>query len=226
MLTMNGMPHTSNSVFWIDVDKINPNPYQPRQHFDEATLIEMSESIRLYGILQPLVVTRQERMTEEGGMQVEYEIIAGERRLRASKLAGLKQVPAVIRTGDQTDKMKLELAIIENLQREDLNAIDRASAFRKLHEQFGLTHADIGKKMGKSREYISNSLRLLNLPQDIQAAIAAGHMAEGHARPLLMLRDNPEDQHSVFQEILINKISVREAERIARRVAKDKVRKP
>lgn len=217
-------PKQSDSVFWIENGKIRPNPYQPRKEFDQRALEDLADSIRQYGILQPLTVTRHEEQSEEG-MQVYYELIAGERRLRASKLAGLDHVPAIIRTGEETDKMKLELAIIENLQREDLNPIDKARAFKKLTEEFGLTHAAIGKRMGKSREYVSNALRLLSLPEYVQQAVGAGKISEGHARPLMMLRDQPDERDTLFKEILYKKMSVRDAEKIARSIAKDKVRK-
>lgn len=214
-----------DSIFHIEVEKIKPNPFQPRKEFDEAKLRELADSIRQYGVLQPLVVTRKEITREDGGLGVEYELIAGERRLRASRLAGLLQVPAVIRAQADTDQMKLELAIIENLQREDLNPIDRAMAFRRLADEFGFKHTEIAKKVGKSREYVSNSLRLLMLPQDVLDAIAQGKMTEGHARPLMMLVDRPDEQSTLFKEIMIKKITVREAEDIARRIAVDKARK-
>jgi ParB family chromosome partitioning protein len=156
---------------------------------------------------------------------VEYELIAGERRLRASKLAGLPQVPVIIRASQDDDKMKLELAIIENLQREDLNPIDRAQAFLRLHEEFKLTHGDIGKKMGKSREYVSNTLRLLTLPEEIRNALGERKISEGHTRPLMMLSDRPMEQLTLFKEMVIKKLSVRESEKIARGIATDKVRK-
>ncbi|MCF7831677.1 MAG: ParB/RepB/Spo0J family partition protein [Candidatus Pacebacteria bacterium] len=214
----------SNSIFWIDVDKINPNPYQPRREFDEARLQELADSIRQYGVLQPLVVTRSEVEKPDGGLATVYELIAGERRLRASRLAGIREVPVVIRTGDDS-KMKLELAIIENLQREDLNSIDRAKAFMRLVDEFGLTHSQIGQKMGRSREYVSNTLRLLSLPEEIMQALAEGKITEGHTRPLMMLVDRPAEQHTLFKELLYKKMSVRETERIARDIAHDKVRK-
>ncbi len=214
----------SNSVFWIDVDKIRPNPYQPRREFDEGPLRDLSESIRQYGVLQPLTVTRVERIKDDGGIVTEYELIAGERRLRASKLAGLTQIPAIIRTGDNA-MMKLELAIIENLQREDLNAVERARAFIRLSDEFKFTHAQIGQKVGKSREYVSNTLRLLTLPEEMLNALSEGRISEGHARPIMMLVDRPEEQIVLFKEILFKKISVREAERIARRVAVERARK-
>jgi ParB family transcriptional regulator, chromosome partitioning protein len=214
----------SNAIFFIDVDRINPNPYQPRREFDEGPLKDLSESIRQYGVLQPLVVSRVEKETADGGLTTEYELIAGERRLRASRLAGLTQVPAIIRVGDD-NMMKLEIAIIENLQREDLNPVERARAFTRLAEEFKFTHAQIGQKVGKSREYVSNSVRLLMLPQDILDALSAGKINEGHTRPLMMLASRPEEQQTLFKEILYRKITVREAERIARRIATEKARK-
>ncbi len=214
----------SNSIFFIEVDKIQPNPFQPRREFEEHALNDLSMSIRQYGILQPLVLSRSEIEKEDGGLEVKYELIAGERRLRAAKLAGLSQVPAVIRVGD--DPMaKLELAIIENLQREDLNAVERARAFLRLQDEFKFTHTQIGQKMGKSREYVSNTLRLLQLPEEILNALSAGKISEGHTRPLMMLSSRPEEQLVLFKEIMFKKVSVREAERMARRIATDKVRK-
>lgn len=214
----------TNSIFFIDVDKISPNPYQTRREFEEGPLKDLSESIRQYGVLQPLVVSRVEKVTPEGGLVTEYELIAGERRLRASKLAGLAQVPAIIRTGDDA-LMKLELAIIENLQREDINAVERARAFQRLVDEFKLTHTQIGQKVGKSREFVSNSIRILALPAEMLDALSAGKINEGHTRPLMMLSTRPEEQLTLFKEITVRKISVREAERIARRIAVDKVRK-
>jgi ParB family chromosome partitioning protein len=214
-----------NAVFFIEVDKVHPNPFQPRREFDEAKMNELADSIRMYGILQPLVVTRKEVVKEDGGLTTEYELIAGERRLRASKLAGLREVPALIRSAEDDDRTKLELAIIENLQREDLNSIDRALAFKQLAEQFNFTHVEIGKKMGRSREYVSNTLRLLALPEDMQQALKEGKISEGHTRPLLMLIDRPEEQTVLFKEIMLRKMTVRDAEKVARRIAYDKVRK-
>lgn len=215
----------NNSVFFIEVDKIKPNPFQPRRSFDDHALKDLSESIRMYGILQPLIVTRKEIITEEGGISVEYELLAGERRLRASKLAGLREVPALIRSREDDDRVKLEIAIIENLQREDLNAVDRAKAFKQLVDEFKLKHVDVAKKVGKSREYVSNTLRLLTLPEEILDALANREISEGHTRPLLMLHDRPEEQKTLFREIMLKKMTVREAERISRKIAYDKVRK-
>ena len=215
----------NNAVFWVEVEKIKPNPYQPRREFDEGRLSELAESIRMYGILQPLVVTRKEIQKEDGGLATEYELISGERRLRASRIAGLAQVPVLIRQGEENDREKLELAIIENLQREDLNSVDRARAFKRLVDEFGFKHAEIGKKVGKSREYVSNTLRILDLSEEILAALAAGKMSEGHTRPLLMLSDRPQEQSTLFKEIMYKKVTVREAESIARRIAYDRARK-
>lgn len=214
----------TNSIFFIEVDKIKPNPYQPRREFENDKLKDLADSIRQYGVLQPLVVSRSEVEKPEGGLVTEYELIAGERRLRASKLAGLREVPAIVRVGDDS-MMKLELAIIENLQREDLNAVERARAFLKFVDEFKFTHAQIGQKVGKSREYVSNTLRILQLPEEILNALSEGKISEGHTRPLIMVGERPEEQMTLFKEIMVKKISVREAERISRRIATDKVRK-
>lgn len=215
----------NDAIFWIEVDKIKPNPFQPRREFDEARLRDLADSIRQYGVLQPLVVTRKEVQKEDGGLAVEYELIAGERRLRASKIAGITMVPAVIRSGEETDKMKLELAIIENLQREDLNPVDRAQAFFQLINDFNLKHQEVAKRVGKSREYVSNSVRILALPAEMLEAIVSGQITEGHTRPLLMLADRPAEQDTLFREIMSKRLTVRDAENISRRIAFDKVRK-
>jgi ParB family chromosome partitioning protein len=217
--------YQNNSIFWVETTKIKPNPFQPRKEFEPKSLEDLADSIRQYGVLQPLVVTRKEILRPENhGMDVQYELIAGERRLRASKIAGLAQVPVIIRK-ETDDKVKLELAIIENLQREDLNPIDRALAFEQLYKQFKLTHVQIGKRMGKSRVYVSNSLRLLSLPEEIKQGLMAGKITEGHTRPLLMLIDRPQEQTTLYKEIMIKKMSVRDAEKVARSIAQDRVRK-
>ncbi len=217
--------YQGNSIFWVEVDRIKPNPFQPRKTFDEATLLSLAESIRQYGVLQPLTVTRKEIERPGEGIYVEYELVAGERRLRASKIAGIAQVPVVIRTGEDSDRMKLELAIIENLQREDLNVVDRALAFDRLAKEFGLKHIEIGKRVGKSREYVSNTLRILLLPQEMREALGAGEISEGHTRPLLMLMDRPAEQQTLFKEIIAKRLTVRDSEQVARRIAVDKSRK-
>lgn len=213
------------AIFWIEVEKIRPNPFQPRKEFDQDKLRTLADSIRQYGVLQPLVVTRKEVEREDGGIAVEYELVAGERRWRASQMAGVSQIPAVIRDREDSDKLKLEMAIIENLQREDLNPVDRARAFQQLTEQFSLKHHEIAKRVGKSREYVSNTIRIAGLPEDMLQALVEGKINEGHTRPLLMLNDRPEEQLTFFQEIMVKKLTVREAESIARRIAYNKVRK-
>jgi ParB family chromosome partitioning protein len=217
--------YLSESIFWLEVDRIKPNPYQPRKVFDEAALNSLAESIRQYGVLQPLVVTKRETEIADEGIRVEYELISGERRLRASKIARVHQVPVVIRKAENSDKIKLELAIIENLQREDLNAVDRAKAFKQLIDEFKLSHVEVGKKMGKSREYVSNTLRILTLPEDMQQALMRGDISEGHTRPLLMLAEKKEEQAVLFKEITDKHMTVREAEQIARRIAVERARK-
>ena len=214
----------SNSIFWVEIDKVRPNPYQPRREFEEGPLRDLSESIRQYGIMQPLTVSRVEYEKDDGGIAVEYELIAGERRLRASKLANLAQVPVIIRQGD-TPQVKLELAIIENLQRADLNPVERAHAFARLAAEFKLAHGDIGKKIGRSREYVSNTMRILSLPAEMLEALGQGKITEGHTRPLLMLIDRPAEQLVLFKEIMNKKVTVREAERAARNIAVDRARK-
>ncbi len=215
----------NNAIFWVEVDKIKPNPYQPRKEFDEAKLQDLARSIKQYGVIQPLTVSRKEIQKEDGGLAAEYELIAGERRLRASKIAGVTSVPVLIRDAFDDDKTKLEIAIIENLQREDLNAIDRAKAFSRLVNEFHFKHTEIASKVGKSREYVSNTLRLLLLPEIIQQALSDGKITEGHTRPLLMLADRPQEQEVLFREIMQKRLTVRDSEAIARKIAFDRVRK-
>ncbi len=214
----------SDSIFWVETERIKPNPFQPRKTFDEQSLQSLAESIRQYGVLQPLTVTRKEIERPGEGISVEYELIAGERRLRASKIAGLLNVPVVIRTSEDSDRMKLELAIIENLQREDLNPLDRAKAFRRLADEFSMQHKEIGLRVGKSREYVSNTLRILALPELMQQALASGEISEGHTRPLLMLIEKPEEQKTLFKEIIARRLTVRDTEQLARRAAVERVR--
>ncbi|MCX6716127.1 MAG: ParB/RepB/Spo0J family partition protein [Candidatus Taylorbacteria bacterium] len=215
---------TNNAIFWVELEKITPNPYQPRREFDADKLKDLSDSIKMYGVLQPLVVTRKEVYREDGGMTVEYELISGERRLRASKLAGLSQVPVLIKSGEESGQLKLEMAIIENLQREDLNPVDRARSFDRLAKEFKLKQAQIADKVGKSREYVSNSMRILSLPDEMISALEEGRISEGHTRPLLMLVDRPDEQLVLFKEILTKKLTVREAESLSRRVATERIR--
>lgn len=211
------------TVFWIPVEKIKPNPYQPRTEFDEAGLSGLAESIRQYGILQPLVVTRLEQTTESG-TQVEYELVAGERRYRAAKMLGLREVPVIIRK-EEPAKVRLELALVENVQRQDLNPLERALAYKRLTDEFGVGQKEIAIRIGKSRESIANTVRILMLPEEMKQAVAAGEITEGHTRPLLMLSSRPEEQKQLFEDIKIHYLSVREAERISRRIARERARK-
>ncbi|MBI2038885.1 MAG: ParB/RepB/Spo0J family partition protein [Candidatus Niyogibacteria bacterium] len=213
----------AGSVFWVETDKIRPNPMQPRREFDEPKLKELAESIQQYGILQPMVVVRVERDTDTG-RAVDYELIAGERRLRAAKIAGLAHVPVLIRD-EPADKVKLELALIENVQREDLNAIERARAFKQLMDEFNLKQKEVGARVGKSREYVANTMRLLSLPDFIQKAVVDGRLSEGHTRPLLMLADRPQEQEALFNDVYFKRLTVRDAERAARRIAVERARR-
>ncbi len=213
----------SESIFWLETASVRPNPLQPRREFDEQKLKDLAESIKQYGILQPLVVVRQEREATSG-IAVDYELIAGERRLRAAKIAGLLHVPAIIRA-EPADKVKLELALIENVQREDLNPIERAVAFKQLMDSFNMRQRDVGLKVGKSREFVANTIRLLSLPDYIQKAISDSRISEGHARALMMLTEKPEEQEALFNDIYFKRLSVRDAEKASRRIAVDRVRK-
>lgn len=210
-------PRRGDAIFWIEIEKIEPNPYQPRREFDDEALRALAGSIREHGVLQPILVTKRETETPTG-LEVKYELIAGERRWRASKLAGLSQIPATIRRGVPDDRVKLELAIIENVQREDLNAIDRAHAFKKLIDEFHLVQREIADRVGKSREMVANSLRLLMLPQEIQQAVHGGQISEGHGRAVLMAGDDTQKQFAVYHAVLNDRLSVREAENRARQI--------
>ena len=212
------------SVFWVDINTVRPNQYQPRREFNENSLNDLANSIRQYGILQPLVVVKHEDIDDLGNMQTHYELIAGERRLRASKKVGLSHVPVIIKEGENTSQLKLELAIIENVQREDLNPIDKAIAFTQLSEEFGLTHSEIAEKVGKSREYVSNAMRLVSLPEEIKQSIQKGDLTEGHARVLLSLHSKQE-QNTLFQDIIQKKLTVRESETYARNVSNSSIKK-
>jgi len=198
------------AVFHIEVSKIKPNPHQPRRDFNEESIKELAESIRQFGILQPLVVTKIEKEVPTG-TEVEYQLIAGERRWLAAKYLGLETVPAIIKTID-SEKERLELAIIENIQRENLNPIETARAFARLQDEFNLTQREIASRLGKSREAIANSLRLLDLPSYIQDAIAEGKISESHGRLLLSV-ENPSAQQKLFEELLQSNLTTRELKR-------------
>lgn len=196
----------SEAIFFIEVDSIKPNPYQPRHEFNKDALEELSQSIREFGVLQPLVVSKIVRETETG-TGVEYQLIAGERRLRAARLAGLERVPAVVRPMGN-ERTKLELALIENIQRSDLSSLESAKAYARLHDEFGLTQREIAVRVGKSRETVANTLRLLNLPPEIQMALREGKINESHARTLLTVSDDKE-RAKVAAELLTKPKSVR-----------------
>jgi len=195
------------AVFQIEVDKIKPNPHQPRKNFDEETIKDLAASIREVGMLQPLVVTKVEKETLTG-TDVEYILIAGERRLLASKFLGLERVPAIIRRVD-FERERLEMAIVENLQREDLNPIEKARAFSRLQDEFNLTQREIATRLGKSREAIANAVRLLDLPAYIQDSLAKGEITETHGRLLLSVSD-PAAQKKLFDDIVFRKMTTRE----------------
>jgi ParB family transcriptional regulator, chromosome partitioning protein len=183
-------------VLNLKPEQIRFNPMQPRQNFNEHQMNELAESIRQYGIIQPLIVTQT-----SGG----YELIAGERRLRAAKIIGLDTVPAIIRQADE--QQKLELALVENLQREDLNSIEAALAYRKLIDEFNLSQDALAARLGKSRPVITNTLRFLNLPEEIQEALIAGKINEGHAKLIAGLESEAK-QMSLYKKILLNKMTV------------------
>lgn len=211
-------PRKGDSVFWIEVEKIASNPFQPRREFDEEALKGLAVSIREHGVLQPILVIKVETETSTG-LDVRYQLIAGERRWRAAKLAGLSQIPAVIRRGIPDDRIRLELALIENVQREDLNAMERARAFKQLIDEFHLVQREISERIGKSREMVANTLRLLYLPQEIQEALHGGRITEGHARAILMAGEDETKQQEVYKSVLLDRLNVREAENKARQVS-------
>lgn len=198
---------TPSGLAEIPVGSIVPNPHQPRLHFDEVKLQELADSIKEHGILQPIVVSKN-------GEQ--YEIIAGERRFQAAKRIGLATVPVVIR--DVTEQQKLELAIIENVQRHNLNPIEEAKAYLRLVDEFSLSQEGVAEKMGKSRSVVANTLRLLQLPIEIQRAVAEGKISEGHAKALLAI-ENPEKQRAVFDLIIKEELTVRETEQKVRSIS-------
>lgn len=189
-------------IWLVPVSEIKPNPTQPRRQFKDAELQDLADSIKEHGVLQPLLVTE----LSSGG----YEIIAGERRWRASQLAGLGVVPVIVKA--MADQQKLEVALIENIQREDLNPVEEAYAYKRLIEEFGLTQEEVATKVGKSRPAIANAIRLLNLPEEVQTALIHGAINTGQARALLTL-DDPRKQLEMLASMQGEKITVRELER-------------
>jgi ParB family chromosome partitioning protein len=188
-----------DKVLQLSPEKITVNPMQPRKNFSEYQLNELRESIKQYGIIQPLIVTQKNG---------QYELIAGERRLRAAKILGLLSVPAIIRQADE--QQKLEVALVENLQREGLNPIETAIAYRKLIDEFNLSQEELSIRLGKSRPVITNTLRFLNLPEEIQQALIEGKISEGHAKIIVGL-ENEVKQFALYKKILLNKMTVDDA---------------
>jgi ParB family transcriptional regulator, chromosome partitioning protein len=199
----------------ISLDSIDGNPFQPRTHFDDQALEELAVSIKKLGIVQPLTVR------ESGNGR--YQLIAGERRLRAARLAGLTHVPAYIRTAD--DQAMLELALVENIQREDLDAIEVAISFQRLIEECNLTQEQLSDRVGKQRSTISNYLRLLRLPAEIQLGIRNKHVMMGHARTLVNI-ENPKTQMDVYYRIVDGDLSVRQVEELVRLLQSEKIKDP
>lgn len=201
------------SIYYVEVGKIEPNPDQPRRDFDDESLADLSRSIRKYGVLQPLLVSKVEEPSGRG-LNVTYQLIAGERRWRASQMAGLPHVPVIIRDDLEPSKepsRRLEMALIENLQRDDLNAMETAEAYTRLANDFGLSQKEISGKVGKSREAVANSLRLLNLPKYIKDALRAGRITMTHARALLSFNDEKK-QEGMYQSIVTGGFSTKDVE--------------
>ncbi len=197
----------------FEIKNIEPNPYQPRMKIDPEDLIDLADSIREKGVIQPLIITKDDK-------DEKYFLIAGERRLKAAKLAGLKRVPVVIK--DSSPQEMLELALIENIQRQDLNVLEEATAFKQLQQEFNLKHSEIAQKVGLSRVAVTNKIRLLRLPEQVKEYVLAEEISEGHARAILGLRD--QQSISAAANIIIKRnLSVREAEQLVRRItyAKD-----
>ena len=201
------------NVFYVEVSKIESNPDQPRRDFDGEALKELSKSIRKYGVLQPLLVTKQEKESKNG-LDVSYQLIAGERRWRAAQLAGLPQVPVIIRDDFDQKRVRLEVALIENVQRKDLNPIEEAEAYDRLAKEFGLTQQEIALKVSKSREAVANAVRLVKLPKDIKESLRSGLLSRAHARALLAFNDESK-QREVYGHIMGGRLSSREVEQMA-----------
>jgi ParB family chromosome partitioning protein len=198
--TEQALPHLRQEILQVNVKSIHPNPRQPRHHFSPGELEDLIASIKEHGILQPLIVTKD----GEG-----YELVAGERRLRAARTLGLEQVPAIVR--EATEQQKLELALIENIQRQDLNAVEEAYAYRALIDEFQLTQEEVAKRVGKNRSTVANILRLLDLPEEILQAVRDGRITKSHARTLLAEED-PQARDHVFRLMLTGPMTVREVE--------------
>ncbi len=196
----------------VPVDSISPNPRQPRQDFRAEELEELTDSIREHGVIQPLIVTPSNQADR-------YTLIAGERRLQAARMAGLASVPVIVR--DATDQQRLELALIENIQRADLNPLEEAEAYRQLYEDFSLSHEDISRRVGKSRVAVTNTMRLLRLPDSVKNALIEELISEGHARALLAL-STPEAQSAALKTVISQDLTVRKTEELVRKLSGEK----
>jgi len=206
------VPDREGQVLEVPREAIGPNPRQPRQFLENDTLTELAESIREHGLLQPLIVTRSSE--EGGGAGKEYQLVAGERRWRAAELAGLAHVPVIVK--EATSQQQLEWALVENLQRADLNPLETANAYQMLIDEFGLNQEQVADEVGKSRTAVTNALRLLRLPDELKAALLAGEISEGHARALQGL-PKPEAQIAALATVRRRSLSVRQTEELVRR---------
>ena len=209
------IPQGEGGLLEVDVDRIAPSPQQPRYLMDEAALAELVDSIRQHGILQPLIVTRGTGLPGDAGEGDGYTLVAGERRWRAAREAGLRTVPIVVK--EATPRQRLELALVENLQRQDLNPLETAQAYRQLIDDHGLTQEAVAERVGKNRATIANVLRLLHLPTEARDALARGAISEGHARAILA-GPTASDRQALLEAILQRGLSVRQAEALARRL--------
>ena len=209
------------STFEVDIDQLEPNQYQPRGHMDEARLEDLARSIKYNGVIQPIVVRRVEN---GGAARDRYQIIAGERRWRAAQRAQLARVPVVIKDVPE-QRRQLEIALIENIQREDLNPIEEANAYHQLHDEFGLTQEEISRRVGKERSTVANFLRLLKLPETVRQRLASGQLSMGHARALLSL-DSAKKPEALADRIVRNSLNVRQTEVLASAEPAKKREKP
>jgi ParB family chromosome partitioning protein len=210
----------SRASMEVDVDLLEPNHYQPRGQFDSGTLEDLARSIRANGVIQPIVVRRADGMTAGG--RERYQIIAGERRWRAAKLAGLMRVPITVKDIAASEKKRLlEMALIENIQREDLNPMEAAAAYQRLVEEFKLTQEDIAAQVGKERATVANYLRLLKLSEEVRANVASGSLSMGHARAILALASDAE-QKRLARDVVSRGLSVRETEALVKKEIENK----
>lgn len=206
--------NSDGTVVLLDINKIEPNRNQPRKQFQEESLEELAESIKNYGVIQPIVVKQNDDY---------YELIAGERRWRASKIAGLKEIPAIIKKYE--DEKLFEIALAENLQREDLNPMEEASGYSKLSTDFNLSQDEIAKRVGKSRSAVANAMRLLNLDSRVQEFVKNGKLSPGHARSILPI-ENSDEQFELTERIIDEELSVRETENLVKRLSEKKADVP